>query len=209
MNKPNFKKAQEEAYKVLIYQQHFSFPINPLQIKLRDCNVKIISLQEYSKKVNLNLNNLTMNGKFNDGYTYNIGNTFFIFYNDFIDTKERIVWTISHELGHIILKHKTQSNINEVEANFFAAQLLVPQCVLKQLIKNGVNLTPQYISSKFKISYDASKHCIENLKNVMDKDFTTEYDDIIINLFSPYILNDYSDDNFLDELENRRKDFYI
>ena len=208
MNKPNFRRAQEEAYKIILSQERFSFPINPLKIKLPGYNIQIVSLQEYASIVGFSINDLTLNSTFNDGYTYKRGNFIFIFYNNFIDTKERITWTIAHELGHIVLGHQTQSDINEVEANFFAAQLLVPQCVLMQLIKNGVNLTPQYISSKFRISNEASQHCIETLKKVIDKNISTEYDDIIINLFNPYVLHDYSYDNFLDELENRREDFF-
>ena len=36
MDKPNFKKAKEEAYKTLMLQENFSFPINPKKIKLKE-----------------------------------------------------------------------------------------------------------------------------------------------------------------------------
>ena len=36
MAKPNFKRAKEEAYKTLMLQENFSFPINPKNIKLID-----------------------------------------------------------------------------------------------------------------------------------------------------------------------------
>ena len=145
---------------------------------------------------------------FSDGYTYFKNDTAFIFYNEDIDTTGRKTWTISHELGHIALNHTVQCCKNEKEANFFASQLLVPQCVLKQLIKNGARITPTYISEKFKISKEASENCIYVLNKVLDNDFlNTEYDDIIIDLFKPYIEKDYSYDSYLDELENRRQNF--
>ena len=36
MVKPNFKRAKEEAYKTLMLQENFSFPINPKNIKLKE-----------------------------------------------------------------------------------------------------------------------------------------------------------------------------
>ena len=136
MVKPNFKRAKEEAYKTLMLQENFSFPINPKNIKLKEYDVKIISFQEYAQKTNLSINQLTSNCNTNDGYTYIRNSNILIFYNEDIETEGRKMWTISHELGHIVLKHTTQCDKNESEANFFASQLLAPQCVLKQLIKN-------------------------------------------------------------------------
>ena len=81
--------------------------------------------------------------------------------------------------------------------------------MLKQLIKNGAKVTSDYLSSKFKISKEASDNCISTLSKVIDNEhIITEYDDIIVNLFKPYISSDYSLDSYFDELEDRRKNFY-
>ncbi len=40
MVKPNFKRAKEEAYKTLMLQENFSFPINPKNIKLKNMILK-------------------------------------------------------------------------------------------------------------------------------------------------------------------------
>ena len=65
-----------------------------------------------------------------------------------------------------------------------------------------------YLSEKFKISKEASENCIHILGKVIDNEFiTTDYDDIIIQLFKPYISIDYSYDSYFDELEDRRKSF--
>lgn len=209
MDKPNFYRAKLKAYEILIKQQSFSFPIDPRKLKLDSYNFVIISLQEYSQITNIPLEELTSNGSFNDGYTYFNNNTAYIFYNNDIETEGRKMWTISHEIGHIVLEHTTQCEKNEQEANFFASQILAPQCVLKQLIKNGAKVTSNYLSSKFKISKEASENCINTLSKVIDNEkIVTEYDDIIISLFNPYIFRDYSLDLYFDELENRRKTFY-
>ena len=125
MDKPNFKRAKEEAYKTLMVQENLSFPVNPKNIKLKEYDIKIISFQEYMKKTKTTINQLTSNGIFYDGYTYIKNNNIFIFYNADIETEGRKTWTISHELGHIVLNHTTQCDKNETEANFFASQLLV------------------------------------------------------------------------------------
>ena len=210
MDKPNFKRAKEEAYKTLMVQKNFSFPVNPKNIKLKEYDIKIISFQEYMQKTKTTINQITSNRSFYDGYTYIKNNNIFIFYNADIETEGRKTWTISHELGHIVLKHTTQCDKNEAEANFFASQLLAPQCVLKQLVKSGANINPLYLSEKFKISKEASENCLHTLSKVIDNEFiTTDYDDIIIQLFTPYVSIDYSLNSYLDELENRRKDFYF
>lgn len=209
MDKPNFYKAKLKAYETLIKQPLFSFPIDPRKLILNSCNFVIISLQEYSQMTNISIEQLTSNGLFNDGYTYFKNNTAYIFYNNDIETEGRKVWTISHEIGHIVLGHTKQCDKNEQEANFFASQILVPQCVLKQLVKNGAKVTSNYLSKKFKISKEASENCIITLSKVIDNEYLiTEYDDIIVNMFKPYIYSDYSLDSYFDELEDRRKNFY-
>lgn len=65
MAKPNFKRAKEEAYKTLMLQENFSFPINPKNIKLKEYDIKIISFQEYAQKTNVSINQLTSNGNTN------------------------------------------------------------------------------------------------------------------------------------------------
>ena len=42
MVKPNFKRAKEEAYKTLMLQENFSFPINPKNIKLKDGTICLL-----------------------------------------------------------------------------------------------------------------------------------------------------------------------
>lgn len=48
-----------------------------------------------------------------------------IFYNDDMQ-KERIRFTIMHEIGHIVLNHTEHSQLAEAEANFFAKYSLAP-----------------------------------------------------------------------------------
>lgn len=58
-----------------------------------------------------------------------------IYYNDKIRPKERIKFTIPHEIGHIVLGHHTRAVENETkaqkkEADEFARQFYVPEAFL-------------------------------------------------------------------------------
>lgn len=89
MDKPNFYRAKLKAYETLIKQKSFSFPIEPRKLKLDSYNIVVISLQEYSRITGISIEQLTLNGSFNDGYTYFKNNTAYIFYNDDIETEGR------------------------------------------------------------------------------------------------------------------------
>lgn len=54
-----------------------------------------------------------------------------IFYNHKAVPQGRINWTISHEIGHILLKHRVKSENNEREADYFAKLLLCHPLILE------------------------------------------------------------------------------
>lgn len=56
----------------------------------------------------------------------------FIYYNDSFFS-ERIRFTILHEVAHILLGHKQQSDLAESEANFFAKYLLAPPVLIDEI----------------------------------------------------------------------------
>lgn len=62
-------------------------------------------------------------------------NRYVIIYNE-THTEQRIRWTISHELGHIMLNHFRGVCVDtnkEAAANYFARELLMPLAVLDSL----------------------------------------------------------------------------
>lgn len=52
-----------------------------------------------------------------------------IYYNDFMYEK-RTRFTLMHEIGHIMLNHRIESDITEKEANFFAKYILAPPILI-------------------------------------------------------------------------------
>lgn len=201
-SKPNFSFARRKANEILLFEENSSFPIHPQNVRVSNKNIIIVSFSKYACDTGSNINLLTKNGIFDDGYTIqNVReNTSIIFYNDKIENKGRIRWTIAHEIGHIVLGHNKQCEINEVEANTFASQLLLPQCILKDLIKNGVCVNSRYISEKFGLSNEAALKSLKQIQAKIENDFDLEYDDIILKKF----------DHFLDsETKNTNRRIYI
>lgn len=76
-----------------------------------------------------------------------------IFYNDDCYEK-RVNYSIMHELAHIWLNHKEQSELAEKEANYFAAQALCPD----ELIEYYQVFNPEQISKTFNVSVEFAQN---------------------------------------------------
>lgn len=83
-------------------------------------------------------------------------------------------FTIAHELGHFLLKHLIKEHeINfydkspqEIEANQFAAELLMPAKLIKDDFKNNPNI--EALSKKYRVSKEAiSWKLYENLNSII------------------------------------------
>jgi len=69
----------------------------------------------------------------------------------------------------------------EIEANIFAAQLLVPEQILLELQRRGKQLTPAFLEERFDVSNDTAIIQLKNLrKSVYRKDYEKEFDDLIL-----------------------------
>lgn len=95
-----------------------------------------------------------------DGYTLARpvpgGVQYMIIYNAAVMVRQRIRWTIAHEIGHIVLGHidgAYKGGDKEAEANYFARELLAPLSVLDEL---GAR-TPAAISQTCDISSEAAE----------------------------------------------------
>lgn len=210
MNEPNFKKARNKASEILLLQDHISFPLDVEKIIIGNKKILFSSYKNYSLKTNISLNDLTINGVFNDAMVINYSkDTKIVLYNSEINSKGRILWSKAHELGHIVLEHEKQNQKEEIEADTFASQLLLPQCLLKELIKSGVKVTINYLTKKFGLSTAAATSCIRLVRNKLESNYDAEYDDIIISKCSEFIKNetrnsncDYLPDEYMDNERN-------
>lgn len=119
-----------------------------------------------------------------------------IFYNK-AKTDNHIRFSCCHELGHYILGHKMNLdpksvlyNKQEVETNFFAAQLLMPEQILVECRKRGKTITPEFLINNFEVSSLAADKRLATLSKTQPEWHRykeKEYDDIILMRFAEFI----------------------
>ena len=77
---------------------------------------------------------------------------------------------MGHELGHLQCGHdldnKDVYDIYEVEANFFAAQLLMPEQVIIELQNRGAMITKENLIEWFSVSKEAAEKRIATLRKI-------------------------------------------
>ena len=107
--------------------------------------------------------------------------TYILLYNDTIDNKERIRFTIAHELGHYVLKHNETTDKTilsryslseneyktfETEANFFAKHLLVPFPVLGNYAMFFHYMDDRFIQAVFQVSFSVASYVLKNMRSM-------------------------------------------
>lgn len=208
--KIDFINARRKASEILLLQddKYLSFPIDIKKIVIPRKEIKIASYREYSSIVGENVNNIRLDGKFDDAMVIPIKGIYLILYNDEIQNSGRILWNLAHELGHIVLEHKDQGPIEEAEAHTFASQLLLPQCLLKALFKGGKKITIPYLMKKFGLSEKASISCLKSVKNKLENNYDAMYDDIILEKCDKFLKLELKTVNSLnknyDEMDDKR-----
>lgn len=96
-----------------------------------------------------------------DGITKRDGDEVFILYNESVSVA-RQRFTVAHELGHLYLGHVHggssidlgTKNFDEIEANQFAAHLLIPPLFLRKDIKAGQK-DPKELAKIYQVSEQA------------------------------------------------------
>lgn len=181
---PNFTEAQDKASELLSKQGKFdTLSIDVFKLAF-DYNILFDSMQNYCKLTDRSFKEFGFD-KLNNGGVIILGNdTFLILYNE-KHSPERINWTLAHEVGHIYLGHQTDGAIEEVEAHFFAAQLLMPEVVLRLLEHELHEMSAEFIYQNFYVSYEASSKRVATLNK---KSVTlAQYDKVILNIFEKAI----------------------
>lgn len=111
-----------------------------------------------------------------------------VFYNQ-LDKDERIRFSMLHEIGHYFLEHNLKTDDKklyekqEIETNFFAAQLLMPEQTLIELQKRGKRIDADFLVNAFQVSKEAANKRIETMYKI-NPDFRSkdekEFDDLIL-----------------------------
>lgn len=124
------------------------------------------------------------------------GGAYIIFYND--EEKDyRVRFSIGHEFGHYVLEHKMNLREDdplyhkqEIEANCFSAQLLMPEQIIRETMHRGKLPNDEYIMKSFGVSKEAAGKRRETLAKYeyeWRKREEKEYDDIILLRYASFI----------------------
>lgn len=121
-----------------------------------------------------------------------------------------------HELGHDDMGHIMSKNISkelynkqEIETNFYAAQILMPEQLLRHLQHRGVSITVPFLINNFGVSKLAAEKRITTLDKTNEEWRSTaekEFDDIILFKYLPLIqhLCPYDPYDFEEEADLQR-----
>ncbi|UII58089.1 ImmA/IrrE family metallo-endopeptidase (plasmid) [Cytobacillus spongiae] len=200
ISKPNFKKAEKEAYLLLETANVRELPVKVKKLAKLFPNLKIKTYSWYADKWRLTIDEVCEFADSDEGCCWYIKSQdkYLILYNDQVENIGRVRWTIAHELGHYILKHNEKSNkaifarsslseteydVFEKEANCFARTILAPLPVLSNL----GNIDVPLISDLCHISWEASSHIISFLQRGREMGISYSQKTKPIKLFSNYI----------------------
>lgn len=159
MVKPNFDLCELLATRLLSKQNLTTSKVDVRELKY-DKNIIFDSIQNYcaltGDPIEKYINNTTQ--LLSEGCTiyHKEANLYIVLYNDKPQTLEHLNWTLAHEIGHIYLEHTTDSVVEEVEAHFFAAQLLMPEYSLYMMDNNYNSLTVHDVYLVFNVSWSAA-----------------------------------------------------
>lgn len=187
---PDYDRAARMAYKSLLALKIESLPVDPLTI-LRHCKNTIVRTYDeaaplfgyydpftFKWEVMQNQDAMTIRKDLPDGGSkyellyYAQGNPF------------RRRFTLAHELGHIIMKHRMEEWWEEKEADYFAAQLLAPHPVLALFSRYDLNeADPELIGKTFGLSKTASEVAVQPPRHHKDAELYWQ----IQASFEPYI----------------------
>lgn len=169
--KPDFDKCEKAATRLLLHQKISSLYIDVRSLVF-DKNIMFDSIQNYCKLTKTPLSTFINNEVLLDGFTIIKGKLFIIFYNAH-QNSARLNWTLAHEIGHIYLGHTCDEKIEEIEAHYFAAQLLMPEIVIIDLAIQHHGINAEEISDYFHVSYTAACKRVDtiNKKYKHCKDF--------------------------------------
>ncbi len=116
-----------------------------------------------------------------------------IFYNQ-DEPDHRIRFSILHEFAHYILGHKMNLVKNdplyhkqELEANCLAAQMLMPEQLLRECVRRQKTLSVDFIMKGFSVSDDAAgkrKKTLANTEYDWHSRSEKEFDDIILSKYA-------------------------
>lgn len=182
--RPDFDRAQNAATELLLRQN-----ITGLFVDVRnftfDRRIIIDTVQHYASVTHRPVSDFTCD-EFSGCCVLRHLRCSVILYDNMEENEPRKHWGITHEVGHVYLNHENDGGINEIEAHFFAAQIVTPDIVLYEILKRKGSITTQDIASHFNASLSSAHKRINTLMRRQGWS-SAERDKMLLKKFEPYI----------------------
>ena len=212
-HKPDFGNAYALANEILVKSEKIrTFPFSVIDLVHEQTSVKCRSYKT-AMKYGLDVADF---GSDSAVYIKYQGKGL-VFYNE-EHSLRRIRFSIPHELGHIVNKHDMNVKderlygIFEIEANYFAAQLLMPEQIIREFQRRGLRPDAEFLANTFDVSGEAAERRLQTLNkiNYNRRSFEEkEYDDVILLKYALFIdairPSNYSLDWYEDEYERQKE----
>lgn len=181
----NYYNVRNTAWEFLIKNNITSYPLDLHKI-IENNHWKIISFKKYCEIYHKTIEELYTISS--DGFTKldETGN-YLIVVNE-QNKEQRNRFTICHEIGHILL-HKVFNNIDrlEKEANMFAARILMPMVLIKEL-----NITtPEKLADVCNVSIESATIRLKRFNNIQEREkfYTNPLEIELYNQLKQFISN--------------------
>ena len=212
-NKPDFAETYHQANTLLVKSTVAeSFPVSITAIIKEQSNICCVTYQKAITKWGFNPAAL---GSKSALYVPHYYGKKIIFYND-KESESRKRFSLGHEFGHYWLEHDLDTKDpvvyakQEVETNFFTAQLFMPEQILRELQKRLMRIDEAFLINTFNVSAEAARKrlvTLNKLQNYHRSALEQEYDDIILSKYKSFIDKirpvGYSQASFAEELERQ------
>ncbi len=182
----NYKRVYSKANEYLALAPSItSFPFKVKGFVYEQSDIKLCTFKKAKEKYDIYI---PMFGS-ESAIIQELEGAYIIFYNQ-DEPDYRVRFSIMHEYGHYILGHKMNLkesdslyHTQELEANCFAAQILMPEQLLRECLNRHKSPTIEFIMDSFVVSEDAAKKRKNTLANTTYEWRSREekeFDDIIL-----------------------------
>jgi hypothetical protein len=191
IKKPNFSSAYTKANEILVSSNVIcTFPYSPKDLVKEKSE---IPCRTFAKARSYGVDIEAFGSE--SAIIIELGGRRIIFYDE-SKPLTHVKYSILHELGHDQNGHDLGATDPdayyryEIETNYFAAQLLMPEQVLRELASRGVRIDKRFLIEHFEVSETAAQKRIETLAKTNTEwrsRAEKEYDDVILWKFSAFM----------------------
>ena len=212
IKKPNFSSVYTKANEILVSSNVIStFPFSPKDLVKEK---SAIPCRTFAKAKSYGVDIEAFGSE--SAIIMELGARRIIFYDE-SKPMPHVKYSILHEFGHDQNGHDLGTtdpdtyHRYEIETNFFAAQLLMPEQVLRELASRGVKIDKRFLMQHFEVSETAAQKRIDTLAKTNTEwrsRAEKEYDDVILWKFSAFmdaICSRKVTFDFEDEYERQRE----